>query len=131
MYEENKACIRLSPVISTDWFNVTTGVHQGDPLSPTLLNLFINDLIVYIKSLHLGVNIGDSLCISILLYADDIILLAQTEGDLQIILNGLNDWCNNWKLRVNLKKSNIIHFISGRRKCKKLNINFSLIMKKC
>ena len=51
-----------------------------------------------------------SLCISILLYADDIILLAQTEGNLQIMLNGLNDWCNKWKLRVNLKKSNIIHF---------------------
>ena len=65
---------------------------------------FFNDLFVYIKSLHLGVNIGDSLCISILLYADDIILLALTEGDLQIMLNGLNDWCNNWKLRVNLKK---------------------------
>ena len=48
MYEENKACIRLSPVINTDWFNVTTGVRQGDPLSLTLFNLFINDLIVYI-----------------------------------------------------------------------------------
>ena len=40
MYEENKACIRLSPVITTDWFNVTTGVCQEDPLSPTLFNLF-------------------------------------------------------------------------------------------
>ena len=81
-------------VISTNWFNVTTGIRQGDPLTPTLFNLFINDLIVYIKSFHLGVNIGDSLCISILVYSDDIILLAQTEGDLQIMLNSLNDWCN-------------------------------------
>jgi hypothetical protein len=49
------------------------------PLSPLLFNIFINELTVYLKSFDLGIDIGgEKACI--LLYAYDIVLLADTES---------------------------------------------------
>jgi len=45
-----------------------------------------------------------------LLYADDIVLLAKTESDLQKLLDGLYTWCNNNNMTINACKSNIVHF---------------------
>ena len=57
---------------------------------------------------HDGVNIGGSQ-INILMYADDLILVSNTTL-------GLQDYCNKWKLNVNLSKSNVmICNQSGRR----------------
>ena len=78
-------------------------------LSPPLFNLFINDLATYLKSLDLGVKVGDeTLCI--MLYGDDIVLLAECETDLQLLLNALYDWCGQNEMTVNLAKSNVVHF---------------------
>ena len=44
---------------------------------------------------HLGVQCGD-ICIPILMYADNIVLLAECEEDLQTLLNTLNDRCSKW-----------------------------------
>ena len=109
-YENNLSCIRLSPSITTEWFDVTCGVRQGDPLSATLFNIFINDLFLLNKTLNVGVQISDNLNISILLYADDIVLPAENEVNLQLMLSTLEKWCREWKLDVNLKKSNVINF---------------------
>ncbi len=53
---------------------MTSGARQGDDLSPTFFSIFINDLATGIKDMNIGVPIGDEQ-ISILLYADDIVLL--------------------------------------------------------
>ena len=54
--------------------------------------------------------------ISILLYADDIIVLAETEDNLQSMLNQLSAWCNKWRMLINTDKSQIIHFRPKRHK---------------
>ena len=48
--------------------------------------------------------------ISILLYADDIVLLSANERDMQIIVNCLASWCNAWGLTINFNKSKMVHF---------------------
>ena len=40
-----------------------------------------------------------------LLYADDTVILAENEEELQKALNGLEDYCNTWDLTVNLDKT--------------------------
>ena len=45
-----------------------------------------------------------------MLYADDVVLLAEIETDLQSMLNVLGNWCNTNKLSINPSKSNIVHF---------------------
>ena len=71
----------------TESFPVNCGVKQGCNLS--LFDFFINDLALDIKNLNVGITAG-SLNLSLLLYADDIVLIAGTAGDLQLQLNVLN-----------------------------------------
>ena len=47
---------------------------------------------------------------SIILYADDIVLLSDSEVNLQCMLDYLNEWCQKWSLNINCLKSNIVHF---------------------
>ncbi len=54
--------------------------------------MYINDLIDKIKSLNLGVPVDDVL-VAIVLYADDIALIANNEQDLQTMLQKLYEWC--------------------------------------
>ena len=74
MYDNLKICVTLNNYL-TNWFSSNVGVCQGDTLSPTLFNLFVNDLATEIKTLECGVKIGNK-SVSILLYADDIVLIS-------------------------------------------------------
>ncbi|OLY84452.1 hypothetical protein AYI68_g1385 [Smittium mucronatum] len=39
-----------------------------------------------------------------LLFADDAVLLAESEADMQIALNQITDWSNTWEMTVNVSK---------------------------
>ena len=80
MYSFSEACIKINNY-KTDYFPITCGVKQGDNLSPTLFSMFLNDLATGIKELNLGVDV-DGCNVSILLYADDIVLIAPNENNL-------------------------------------------------
>ena len=108
MYNDVEYCVRLNG-INTEWFKVMNGLKQGCMLSPLLFNLFINNLVETINNLGLGVDIGQEK-VSILLYADDLVLIAETETDLQILLDTLSGWCTRNRIMVNEAKSNIVHF---------------------
>ena len=110
----------------TNYFDCPIGVKQGDCLSPTLFAIFINDLANEIKNAGVGVpinidnedNIGSNDNISllnILMYADDIVLFASNEVDLQYLLNIVEVWCEKWRLEVNLTKTNILHIRNKRK----------------
>ena len=43
-------------------------------------------------------------------YADDVVILAENENDLQAQLDTVNEWCRNWRLELNQTKTEIIHF---------------------
>ena len=59
--------------------------------------------------MNYGVDIGGkNFCL--LLYADDIVIIAENENDLQIQLDFINQWCKKWRLKINHNKSNVIHF---------------------
>jgi hypothetical protein len=115
LYDNPTASVKLGPNF-TEWFEICSGVRQGDVLSPSLFGLFINDLADTICNLNLGIDIGLTK-ISILLYADDIVIIAESENELQTILDTVHEWCSNWRLKINRDKSNVIHFINTR--CKK------------
>ena len=56
-----------------------------------------------------GVVLGDTQ-VRILLYADDIVLLSESEHDLQRHLNALDDFCTQRGLVVNLGKTKVLIF---------------------
>ena len=74
-----------------------------------LFNIFLNDLATEINSLGLGIKIGN-LKLSILMYADDIVLLSDTADNLQKLLNHVYAWCRMWQLSINPVKTEVMHF---------------------
>lgn len=98
-------------------FSVELGVKQGCILSPLLFSLYVNDLADILPN---GVNVADTI-IKILLYADDIVLLADSQAELQQMIDALYSYCSTWCLKVNLDKSKIIVFRSGSRISTNLN----------
>ena len=114
MYSNPRSRIILNDH-ETDYFGCPIGVKQGDCLSPTLFAIFINDLALEIKESNIGINLDDHLFLNILMYADDIVLLAENEADLQSLLLIVEKWCKEWRLEVNLTKTNILHVRNKRK----------------
>ncbi len=48
--------------------------------------------------------------VCLLLYADDLCLIADNERDLQGMLNELSDCCGKWRMKVNVDKTKVVHF---------------------
>ena len=70
-----------------------------------LFSMFLNDIEdVFFKN---GLNSIDvnMFKIFLLLYADDIILFADSKAELQTSLNVLYEYCQKWKLVVNTNKN--------------------------
>ena len=78
------------------------GVRQRCPLSPTLFNIYLEDLMKNCF-LNMGVNIGGRR-IKYIRFADDIALLAEDERTLKNILKELNDRCENYGMKININK---------------------------
>ena len=99
---------------STEFFNFTRGVRQGCPLSPTLFNIYVNDIFEMLNKnteANIFLNVDDP--INALMYADDLILLSETKEGLQKQIDKLSDYCDKWKLNINLRKTKIMIFNRG------------------
>ncbi len=124
LYKNTLCCVKLNAMFS-GWFLSNSGVRQGDSLSPTLFALLINSLVGDISELNLGIEVNENLKLSIMLYADDIVLLAENEQDLQRMIDCLLQWCHKWRLKVNIDKSNVVHFRHRRGPCTKVIFKYS------
>ena len=80
-------------------------MRQGCPLSPLLFNLYINDIVDEINLASKSpIILGEKERVNVMLYADDLIILALSEEELQKKMNVLQNFCNNNKLEINEKK---------------------------
>lgn len=115
MYSNSKFVAKkgksISPVTK-----VHKGVKQGDSLSPMLFNIYTNDLPEVFDQLHSDPVSLDSTKLNCLLYADDLILISESEKGLQSCLDSLSTYCTRWKLKINISKTKIIIFNKGKRK---------------
>ena len=112
MYENIKSRVKSDNNLSND-FSCLLGVRQGECLSPFLFSMYVNDLEETLVSNNFkGIEIG-MLKMFLLLYADDIIIFSDTEYGLQRGLDILKDYCNKWKLIVNINKTKIMVFRNG------------------
>ena len=86
-------------------------MRHGDNLSPTLFALYINDLVTELKNIGVAIEVNNTM-VSLLLFADDLVLIAENEKDIQLLFEKLGDWCEKWNVKVNQSKSKIMHFIT-------------------
>ena len=94
----------------TEWFRTISGIKQGDNVSTGWFALYIDDLAEEIKQSNLGIHLEDNFDVSILLYADDLVLLSENEENLQEMVNIVKRWCAKWKMSVNTSKTKIVHY---------------------
>jgi hypothetical protein len=72
------------------------------------------------SKLHVFVKIT----LFVMLYADYTILLAESAEDLQVQLNAFGEYCDNWKMKVNVNKTKIMVFGFGKLR---QNLKFATI----
>lgn len=123
MYNNIKSCISCNGNLSSSFVS-EIGVRQGENLSPLLFSLFLNDMQSYLTE-HgaVGVEFNDHIDIDywlkllVLLYADDTILIGNSQTDLQNNLNIFNNYCKMWHLHVNTTKTKVVIFGARHTQC--------------
>ena len=88
-------------------------MRQGCVLSPLLFSIYINDLDREMCKTGVGLEVGGRIVV-ILLYDDDIVVLADTAEDLHRALDATTAWGSRWRASFNQKKSKVVVF--GERK---------------
>lgn len=112
MYTEVKCYIKCNNEIS-DFINSSKGVKQGDPSSPLLAMMFMNDIVNCINDDIEGIISIDGIKLFILLYADDQVIFSSSASSLQYMLDDIQTYCNLWCLKINTKKSKVMIFERG------------------
>ncbi len=85
-------------------FAVEVGVRQAHVMSPWLFNIFMDGCMRKMKCKVVNVNVmlrlnGEIWFVVTCLFADDTVLLAESEGDLQRVVNEFCSVCKKRKLR--------------------------------
>ena len=108
MYSSIRSCEMVNQNTMTESSLCNKGIRQGDGLSPVLFSLFMTDLPEYFRVHNCpGVKSGNQ-SLNCLMYADDLLVISNSPGGLQQSLNVIYKHAQEWKLKVNTKKSNII-----------------------
>ena len=92
-------------------------------MSPFLFSLYLNDIeqffidndVAQLTTItgDIDENLNIFIRLFILLYADDTVLLAESEENLQNMLDVFVSYCDMWKLKINIENSKVVIFSNG------------------
>ena len=97
LYLQSEACVRVQGK-NSEWFGVMRGVRQGCTMSPGLFNLVVDSIEVEAReSIIGGVHLEGSK-MQFLLFADDLVLVAENEEDTKRNVQVLSELMAKWKI---------------------------------
>ena len=109
LYENSKARVRVEDEL-TECFEVRQGVRQGCPLSPWLFNVFLDMVAREARAQFNGGVRLDKCTMQLLMFADDTVLLAETEEDLQHNVREFSKAVKRHRLAMNTEKTTTMVF---------------------
>ena len=108
LYAGQEATVRTGHG-TTDWFQIGKGVHQGCILSPCLFNLYAEYIMrnAGLEETQAGIKIAGR-NINSLRYADDTMLMAESQWELKSLLMRLKEESEKAGLKLNIQKTKIM-----------------------
>ena len=103
LYKCMECVVRWDGVHSKS-FGVYRGTKQGSILSPTLFNIFIDDLLKQLSQCNAGIRIDNDLFNSFA-YADDVNLWSLSTVDLQRLIDICFQYSKTWRFTFGIKKT--------------------------
>jgi len=105
IYRNTKFRIKFNDGISEP-IHINKGVRQGCGLSPVLFNIYINKIIQEFKIvIKTVIQLNNRKLVNTVLYADDQILIATSEDDLQTMAYHLNLIARKYKMTISSTKT--------------------------
>jgi len=105
IYRNTKVRIKFNGGVSEP-IHINKGVRQGCGLSPVLFKIYINKIIQEFKIvIKKGIQLNNRKLVNTILYADDQILMATSEDDLQTMTYHLNLIARKYKMTISSTKT--------------------------
>lgn len=118
--EKTKNRVRIRGVCGKEFWTAR-GVRQGCPLSPLLFNLLVMVLEEEMgKVKWRGIMLRGERVYT-LSYADDMVLLAENEGEMRSLLERLEEYLDRKRLVLNDNKTKIVRFKKGGGRMRKMD----------
>ena len=109
MYESLKSSVKFQCQF-LQLFDCNFGLMQGEAMSPFLFSMYINDFEnELIKDLFEPIYL-QYISLFLLMYADDTVLLSETAGGLQKMIDTLHTYSTKWNLCVHTENTKIVVF---------------------
>lgn len=106
--QEAKSAVRVGREIG-EWFQISVGAKQGDPISPTEFITYLERVMEKIREKESGISVNGTL-INNLVFADDIDLI---EENIKNIQENVNTLCKEGEavgLKINISKTKTMTF---------------------
>ena len=105
-------CVKWGSATSRH-FEIPMGIKQGGINSPGYFGCYMNGLTKLLRENRIGCHIYKQF-LALILFADDICLLAPSRSALQRLIDLCSEYCNNLALTFNPQKSKILVFAKSK-----------------
>ncbi|XP_025413749.1 uncharacterized protein LOC112685915 [Sipha flava] len=109
LYKNQTACIKKGKITTNA--QIKKGVRQVCTLSPPHFNCYIEKAIYIVKAkltrLNIGIKIGGKI-VSMIRFADDIVVIAESEGDIQRAVEEMDEILRTSEMKINSTKTKIL-----------------------